>query len=518
MERMARFSIAKVRKNLLPSLLRKTVQEYTKTGKRKRRRGGVRRQTFNPEHNIKIKDENQGDNDGSKIGKVPPSVAAFSNHANADSPMSTLTPFSGFKDRELYECARRHFGRTKEPIVFNNIDDMILFTKKCSNDEGTAIEPMKLWNNEKENNPQDKLTRYGTEIHHPPQNIQDPTCYEAMESPMPKLNLNVFSCTDRHAMMPFQMMSPSKNGTEFNAHVVGPGQAMSMREMQQARIAKTAEVNMNTRLANQENENLIPMQMMLRQEQNIATRAEELQQDEQEKDKVPAMNNEQQFLSQQTKATEDLTERNTKDKRLQDFEEDVEGSAEANDVLTDVNSQDGKVETGSTKTMPVRNVQDEPIRKHKKRKMNKEQKTSAGNNAKKLITKEKKKTGTRMKRKNQEEVSKTKKTRLLEQDNYNKSDINWNAKYDGKLKCKDKSCTLEMETEQHEGTLWNRYGPRMKCSECQISLVHAMKKSKLAMVCQGCKDKECRFMRCLECNTKKGGKRTRRSSRISNDA
>ena len=79
-------------------------------------------------------------------------------------------------------------------------------------------------------------------------------------------------------------------------------------------------------------------------------------------------------------------------------------------------------------------------------------------------------------------------------------DMDWNAPYTGKRRCAEKKCTLDIETETHEGTLWNRYGPKMKCSGCYIGLLEAMKKTKLAMVCRGCKDEKCRFMLCLECN------------------
>ena len=120
MDRVARFSIAKVRKSLMPMLLRKTVQEYTRPGVRKRRRGGARRQKFNPEHNIKKENAASGNMTGNNTGNVPPTVAAFSKHQNTDSPMSTITSYSGLKNHELFEGARRHFGATKEPIVFKN--------------------------------------------------------------------------------------------------------------------------------------------------------------------------------------------------------------------------------------------------------------------------------------------------------------------------------------------------------------------------------------------------------------
>ena len=90
MDRVARFSIAKVRKSLMPMLLRKTVQEYTTQGVRKRRRGGARRQKFNPEHNIKKENAVDGYMTGNNTGNVPPTVAAFSKRQNTDSPMSTI--------------------------------------------------------------------------------------------------------------------------------------------------------------------------------------------------------------------------------------------------------------------------------------------------------------------------------------------------------------------------------------------------------------------------------------------
>ena len=53
MERIARFAIAKVWKNLMPMFIRKSVQEYTDTEKPVRRRGGARNQKFNRDIHVK---------------------------------------------------------------------------------------------------------------------------------------------------------------------------------------------------------------------------------------------------------------------------------------------------------------------------------------------------------------------------------------------------------------------------------------------------------------------------------
>ena len=137
LERIARFAIAKVRKNLMPLLLRKTVQNLTKGGKKLRRRGGPRRQVFNPIVNVKkekseIMDDNMNCN-------IPPAIGAIGNHRLHDSPMSTITPSIPFRDSDIYEVARNHFRKTKDPIVFNSIDEMIAFSTKYNQESSKPI-------------------------------------------------------------------------------------------------------------------------------------------------------------------------------------------------------------------------------------------------------------------------------------------------------------------------------------------------------------------------------------------
>ena len=399
MDRVARFSIAKVRKSLMPMLLRKTIQEYTTQGVRKRRRGGARRQKFNPEHNIKKENAVGGNMTGNNTGNVPPTVAAFSKHQNTDSPMSTITSYSGFKNHELFEGARRHFGETKEPIIFNNMEDMISFAKKFSDqDERMA---------EEETDTYQQVARPANTYNHF-HNIQGPQIWEnrnenenfqlpysTSTTHMPLLDSRQMSETLTYNAVP----SPGLQGTMAPQDPIrqetttGPENDMSMIDIQQAGLQGTAVGNM---IRGQTSRNI------------------------------------GQHYPEANKDARNAESRNT------------------NGTMSNKN----------------------------KKNANKEQDARDATSTEKV-------------NRNQPKKNAEKKDDV---------DMDWNAPYTGKRRCAEKKCTLDIETETHEGTLWNRYGPKMKCSGCYIGLLEAMKKTKLAMVCRGCKDEKCRFMLCLECN------------------
>ena len=443
MDRVARFSIAKVRKSLMPMLLRKTVQEYTAQGVRKRRRGGARRQKFNPELNIKRENAVGGNMTGNNTGNVPPTVAAFSKHQNTDSPMSTITSYSGFKNHELFEGARRHFGATKEPIVFRNMEDMISFAKKFSEQgEGTstAVEERDIFQQDARpaNNYNQLHNIQGPQIwenRNKDENFQVP--YSTSTTHMPLLDSRQLSETLRYDAVPFQGLqgnvTPQDRITQITETITGPENDMTMIDAQQTGLQVTAVGNM---------------------------------------------------IQAQTSPHREFTETFT----------------HKHDLMPTSQNQGTHIMTNTTQVAPVVN-HPQNIGQHYTV-ANKE----ARNNAETGYTNDR--TSKKNKKNGDEEQDKpdtsTKKVNTKQKNKIaekkDDDDMDWNASYTGKRRCAEKKCTLDIETETHEGTLWNRYGPRMKCSGCHIGLLDTMKKNKLAMVCRGCKDEKCRYMLCLECN------------------
>lgn len=458
MDRVARFSIAKVRKSLMPMLLRKTVQEYTTQGVRKRRRGGARRQTFNPEHNIKKENAAGGNMTGNNTGNVPPTVAAFSKHQNTDSPMSTITSYSGFKNHELFEGARRHFGATKEPIIFKNMEDMISFAKKFADqDEGTAVEERNIFQ---------KVARPANNYNHL-HNIQGPQIWEnrnehgnfqlpysTSTTHMPLLDSRQLSQTLTYDAVPFTGQqgngTPQDRITQITETIRGPVNDMSMIDVQQTGRLQVTEVG-----------NMIQAQTSPHREfHETFTHEHDFMSTSQNKGTHIMTNTTQAAPKIKLTLTQNIGPHYT------EANKEARNNAESsytNDRMSKKNKRNGDEEQDETDT-----------------------------STKKLNTKQKKKIA----------------------ENQDDDDMDWNAPYLGKRRCAEKKCYLDIETETHEGTLWNRYGPRMKCSGCHIGLLEAMKKNELAMVCRACKDEKCRYMLCLECNNNiKGGRGRNTTSR-----
>ncbi len=141
----------------MPMLIRKSVQEYTDTGKPVRRRGGARNQKFNQDIHVK-KQKEAGDH--KKMNKVEREVVrngqhsiicrgephsyqavagkmmesndemslpAYANVNQTNSPISTMTPVTAFKNQDIYNIARTYFGTGGKPVTFHSVDDFVNF-------------------------------------------------------------------------------------------------------------------------------------------------------------------------------------------------------------------------------------------------------------------------------------------------------------------------------------------------------------------------------------------------------
>ena len=88
--------------------------------------------------------------------------------------------------------------------------------------------------------------------------------------------------------------------------------------------------------------------------------------------------------------------------------------------------------------------------------------------------------------------------------------------YDGVKNCG--KCELDKEDGwAHEETLYEKYGPGMKCNgKCGKTLFEVMKRDNDAWVCKKCADSECRVMFCAACKDESRFKDERRSRRKRN--
>ena len=142
MDKLATYAVNRVRKTLMPRLLKK-IMTRDETGKvikpenpvkRKRKRGGIFEVTFDSDLHVRKLEPMQtnGKNDNNDHQhKVPNTIAKNLDNARGQSPVSTITPTSLKDDSnrytELLKQIETHFQNQNEDLCFHSFNEFLQF-------------------------------------------------------------------------------------------------------------------------------------------------------------------------------------------------------------------------------------------------------------------------------------------------------------------------------------------------------------------------------------------------------
>ena len=130
LEKLATFSINRVRKTLLPKLIKKTRIEPNKK-RTKRNREGVRGLAFDPNIHVKTEKRSKSENSCHTIPQIIPAKVSNDSESMHESPLSEITSISSMQKRnddkyeKIKDWMKGYFSKGGKEVRLTNFDDFL---------------------------------------------------------------------------------------------------------------------------------------------------------------------------------------------------------------------------------------------------------------------------------------------------------------------------------------------------------------------------------------------------------